>query len=129
MSGAALPVFAAVAAGGALGASARYGLALLALGAAFPWATLTANVVGSFLIGWAGATLLREDAPARPLATAFVMAGFCGGFTTFSLFSLEALTFYRAGSPATAALYALVSLATWIPACAAGWRLGEALRS
>lgn len=120
---------AAVAAGGALGALARYGLAVAAIGAAFPWATLAANVAGSFLIGWASAVFLRESAPARPLATAFVMAGFCGGFTTFSLFSLEALTLWRDGAAGLAALYVAASLATWLPACAAGLRFGEAVRS
>lgn len=120
---------AAVAAGGALGALARYGLAMLAMGAVFPWATLAANVVGSFLIGWASDAFLREGAPARPLATAFVMAGFCGGFTTFSLFSLEALAFWRDGAAGMAILYVAASLATWLPACAAGLRFGEALRS
>ncbi|TVR08672.1 MAG: CrcB family protein [Salinarimonadaceae bacterium] len=122
-------ILAVVAAGGALGALARYGLAILTLGAAFPWATLLANILGSFLIGWAGAALLREGAPPRPLATAFVMAGFCGGFTTFSLFSLEAVSLWRDGAPELAALYVAVSLVTWLPACAAGWRFGEALRS
>ena len=84
----------AVALGGAVGALSRYGLvlAMARLGAgSFPWATLTANVGGSFLIGliW---TLLEQksllDSPWRAL----LVVGLLGGFTTFSSFSLETLT-------------------------------------
>lgn len=85
--------FLLVAGGGALGAMARYGLGLaaarLAPGAAWPWATLTANVVGGLLMGLlAGWLALRAGAHQESLRL-FAAVGVLGGFTTFSAFSLE----------------------------------------
>lgn len=84
----------AVALGGAVGAVSRYGLVLTVArlgGAGFPWATLIANVGGSFLIGliW---VLLEHRAMLDSPWRALLIVGILGGFTTFSAFSLETLT-------------------------------------
>ncbi|MDE6499264.1 MAG: fluoride efflux transporter CrcB [Rikenella sp.] len=92
--------------GGFAGAVARYGagIATAALvgerSGRFPWSTLAVNVVGSFLIGW----LLRyvEQGSVQHLLG---VVGFCGGFTTFSTFSLESVRLLREGHTAMAVLY------------------------
>lgn len=114
-----------VAIGAALGSLARYLVSLAALamlGAHFPAGTLAANVAGSFLI----ALLARREAAGAFGATvsAFWLAGFCGGFTTFSVFSLETLIFIQDGRAAMAAIYVAVSLVLWLGGAAFGWRLG-----
>jgi CrcB protein len=97
----------AVAIGGALGSLARYwasGWAAAAFGETFPFGTLIVNVTGSFVIGLF-ATLTGADG--RLLVEAqwrtFVMIGLCGGFTTFSSFSLQTLNLLRDGEHAYAA--------------------------
>jgi CrcB protein len=85
----------AVAAGGALGSLARFWLAELCLRlglTSFPWATLIANVSGSLLIGLlAGAMTVEGRFPATPATRLFWLVGVCGGYTTFSSFSLQTL--------------------------------------
>jgi CrcB protein len=85
-----------VALGGAIGSIARVwcsGLVAGTFGQTFPWGTLVVNVVGSFIIGFT-ATLTGPDGRLFVPSDAriFVMVGFCGGFTTFSSFSLQTLT-------------------------------------
>ena len=91
-----------VALGSALGGVARFGLTLLAAriwGEAFPWGTIAINVLGSFVIGFFGTLTLPGGAlPASIGLRAFVMVGLCGGFTTFSSFSLQTLVLARDGS-------------------------------
>ncbi len=78
-----------VAAGGALGAVARYGVGRLLPASGWPWPTLTVNVVGGLLMGLlAGWLAFRGGAQAETLRL-FVAVGLLGGFTTFSAFSLE----------------------------------------
>jgi len=90
-----------VAVGSALGGAARYwcaGLAARLLGEAFPWGTAFVNVAGSFVIGFVATVTGAEERLLLPSdARAFLMAGFCGGFTTFSAFSIETLTLARGG--------------------------------
>jgi CrcB protein len=104
----------AVALGGALGSLGRYWIAELfaALGVlAFPWATLFANVTGSFLIGFI-ATLTGPDGRllVAPELRQFWMAGICGGYTTFSSFSLQTLTLAQGGEWARAGLNVVLSV-------------------
>lgn len=91
-----------VALGSALGGVGRYGFGLLAArlwGETFPWGTVVINVVGSFVIGFFGAlTVPGGVLPANPSLRTFVMVGICGGFTTFSSFSLQTLSLARDGS-------------------------------
>ena len=115
--------YVAVAIGSALGGVARYGFALLVarwLGDAFPWGTILINILGSFVIGFF-ATLTRPDGRWRvaPALRLFVMVGICGGYTTFSAFSLQTFELLRHGA-ALAALanvglsLALCLLAVWL---------------
>jgi CrcB protein len=105
----------AVALGGALGTVVRYELALAEPvgGGQFPWATFTANLVGSFVLGIAVVALAdgrRGDVVARP----FAAVGFCGGLTTFSTWMVESVLLTRDGEGGTALLYLVVSLVTGI---------------
>ncbi|MGH6890301.1 MAG: fluoride efflux transporter CrcB [Rhizomicrobium sp.] len=88
-------MYLAVMAGGALGTGVRFflsGLIANAFGQTFPWGTLIVNATGSFIIGFFGA-LTGPDGRFLVSGTArqFVMIGICGGYTTFSSFSLQTL--------------------------------------
>jgi CrcB protein len=119
----------AVAVGGAMGSVARFWLAnvMTALtGPRFPWGTLLINVVGSFVIGLvAGATLTpaRVDMPAD--IRIFLMTGICGGFTTFSAFSLQTLQLIQTGDVVPAMGYAVGSVVLCVIATYCGWALGR----
>ena len=112
-----------VAIGSALGGMARYwcsGFAARLIGEWFPWGTLIVNVVGSFVIG-AFAALSASEGPflIRPEIRIFVMVGLCGGYTTFSSFSLQTFTLWREGewlwAGANSALsFILCLLAVWL---------------
>jgi CrcB protein len=109
-----------VAIGGAIGAIARYmtNIGLLRLiGPGFPWGTLTVNVVGSFLMGLAWVLLdVRGAMRFAPL----VMTGVLGGFTTFSAFSLDAVTMVERGQAGLGLIYVAASVAASIAALFAG---------
>ncbi|MEZ5777784.1 MAG: fluoride efflux transporter CrcB [Paracoccaceae bacterium] len=109
-----------VALGGALGASARYltnVAAMRLIGPGFPWGTVAANVVGSFLMGAIVVVLAHRDA--TRLAP-FLMTGLLGGFTTFSAFSLDALTLWERGQTGIAAAYVLGSVVLSLAAIVVG---------
>ena len=110
-----------VALGGALGASARYGLSLLPAKGDFPVLTLFTNLLGALLIGLVVG--LAGQAGWSQGRLLFWKTGVCGGFTTFSTFSLESLTLLQKGKPGPAGLYILLSVA----GCLAGVALGQAL--
>jgi CrcB protein len=99
-----------VAAGGALGAGARYLVnvaTMRALGPGFPWATIVVNVAGSFLMGMLVVWLARRGGTGW---APFLMTGVLGGFTTFSAFSLDVATLWERGEAGLAAAYALGSV-------------------
>lgn len=100
-----------VALGGAIGASGRYLTGVLAvrlMGHGFPWGTLAVNVIGSFAMGVLVVALAQYNATRfAPL----LMTGVLGGFTTFSAFSLDAVTLFERGALMTAALYVGASVA------------------
>ena len=112
-----------VALGSALGGMARYwcsGFAARLIGEWFPWGTLIVNVTGSFIIG-AFAALSAAEGPflIRPEWRIFVMVGVCGGYTTFSSFSLQAFSLWREGewfwAGANSVLsFVLCLLAVWL---------------
>lgn len=117
-----MQAFLLVAAGGALGAMARYGAGLitLALGwSAFPWATLCVNVAGGLAMG-ALAGWLGEGGHALRL---LLGVGVLGGFTTFSAFSLDVLRLIESNQIAAAAAYVLASVVISIGACWIGLAL------
>jgi len=120
-----------VALGGAIGSVARFLLAVWVaerLDETFPWGTLTVNVTGSFIIGVA-AVLSGPDGRWMVPADAriFVIAGLCGGFTTFSAFSLQTLMLLRDGDVARAGLNIAVSVTLCLAAVWLGAVAGAAL--
>ena len=120
-----LPVYISVALGGAVGSVSRFAVSTFMLsrfGSAFPWGTFSVNVLGSFLIG----LLFFAVSPEGKMQVSdnvrqLFIAGFCGGFTTFSSFSLEALIQLRAGDIGKAGLYVLASVLLCIVAVWAGY--------
>ena len=109
--------------GGALGTLARYGISVAALPIShrFPWSTLVINVAGSFAIGFFGAlTLAHGRYPAPENLRLFVMVGLCGGFTTFSSFSLQTLELLQGGAFSRAALNVVASVMLCLLAVALG---------
>src|SRR5689334_63739 len=117
-----------VAIGGALGSVGRYWLNGLIsstrFGETFPLGTLAINVSGSFLIGVIGALAVPEgrlDSPTRAFATQFLMIGICGGFTTFSSFSLQTLALVRDREWLYAGGNVLLSVALCLIAVWLGW--------
>jgi CrcB protein len=126
MAGDPSPLFATlnVAAGGAVGAAARYHLgrgvtSIAGPEAAFPWATLTVNIAGclamGLLMGWLG----RVDGGMESQRL-LLGVGLLGGFTTFSAFSLEMLQLFERGAAGLAVLYAGVSVLAGLAALTAG---------
>ena len=124
-----------VALGGAIGSAGRFwlnGIISERIGETFPWGTLIINVTGSFIIGLLASLAQPEgrmDSPSRAFATQFVMIGICGGYTTFSSFSLQTLNLLRdrewlyAGGNAVLSVV-LCMLAVWL-----GWLLGSIFNS
>ncbi len=101
--------------GGALGSGARYwcsGFAAHHFGETFPWGTLIVNVLGSFIIGFF-ATFTGPDGRfiVSTEARQFVMVGLCGGYTTFSSFSLQTLNLVRDGEMGRAGANIALSVA------------------
>lgn len=117
-----------IALGSGLGGALRiiFGELSLGLGLATPWATFTANSLGSFLIGWlVGVWTSEGRSKQAPLAWHFWITGFCGGLTTFSLFSWEVLEFIQAGSGQIAGLYAASSMGIGIIGASLGFALSK----
>ena len=110
---------------GCVGALARYGIGVAVGVRPFPWATLTINLVGSFLLGLVvvlGAERGWPEPTTVPLAV-----GFLGAFTTFSTFSYESYTLLRTDRVVTAAAYVAVSVVGGVVAAAAGYATGRAV--
>jgi CrcB protein len=119
----------AVAVGGAIGSVGRFwltGVMMGLTGPRFPWGTLLINVLGSFVIGLvAGVTLNAERIGMHPDLRIFLMTGVCGGFTTFSAFSLQTLELMQNGDLIPAFGYAAGSVVLCVVATFAGWMLGR----
>lgn len=114
-------VLAAVAAGGALGAPARYEVTRLVhlTPGTFPWATFWTNVTGSLALGFVLVVVAERFPPTRYLRP-FFATGFLGAYTTFSTFMVEAVTLTKDGHAVVAGTYLLASVATGFPAVGAG---------
>ena len=124
-----LQMILAVAAGGALGSVARYMVGVgstKVFGLSFPWGTLIINIVGSFLIGvFVEMFALRWDLPQE--ARVFLTVGICGGFTTFSAFSLDAYVLIERGEWWLATAYVAGSVVLSIAALVAALHLVRAV--
>jgi len=120
-----------VALGGAAGRMGRAWVGIAAarlFGMGFPWGTMIVNILGSAVIGVFAATALS---PSRtilsPELRIFLMVGFCGGFTTFSSFSLQTFELLRDGRAGAALANIVVSVCVCIAAAAAGYLATAAL--
>ena len=124
-----------VAIGGALGTAGRYwlsGLVARLIGETFPWGTLVVNVSGSFVIGILAALTAPEGKmtpQSRVFATQLLVTGICGGYTTFSSFSLQTLNllrdrewFYAGGNVLLSVI--LCTIAVWL-----GYVIGSMLNA
>ena len=119
-----------IALGGAIGTLARYGVSTFATpySQALPWGTIFINISGSFVIGAFGTlTLASGRFPVPEAARLFVMVGLCGGYTTFSAFSLQTLDLLRAGSGAKALFNVVFSVIACILAVGAGYWIASQL--
>lgn len=110
--------------GGFAGSICRYllGLWLKPVGESFPVGTFSANILGCLIIGVAMASFAKNQGDTSTYQL-LIATGFCGGFTTFSSFSLENLQLLQNGHLGTFALYAIGSLVLGLLAVALGWKL------
>nr|WP_282776485.1 fluoride efflux transporter CrcB [Nocardia sp. CC201C] len=120
-------VLAVIAAGGGLGAAARYGLAQLwpTAPGGFPWATLAANMIGCFLIGML-MVAVTEMWVAHHLLRPFLGVGVLGGFTTFSTYANDARALLQPGTVGIAFAYLAGTLVCALFATLAAVRLTRA---
>lgn len=121
-------VLSTIAAGGAVGALARYGVAraLPVAGGGFPWATFAVNVSGSAALGVL-LTIVVERVSGHPLLRPALGTGVLGAFTTFSTMVVDTTLLGRSGHVATAALYVVGSVAAGLLAVTAGMLATRAL--
>ena len=119
-------VLAAVAAGGMVGASARYGIARWSpvVPGQVPWATLWTNLGGSLVLGVV-LVLVLERSRGHRLLRPFLATGAIGAFTTMSTYAVEVALLVRDDHPLTGAVYAVASLIGGVVAAAAGLRIGR----
>jgi CrcB protein len=123
-----LGLFLVVAAGGIVGAPARYLLdqaVTRRAGSRLPWGTLAINVSGSLLLGFLTGLTLAGHLP--PAAKALLGTGFCGAYTTYSTFTFETVRLAENGRYLGAAGNVLVSVLAGLAAAAAGLAVGLAL--
>jgi CrcB protein len=109
---------------------ARFGLGIAVaelVGVRFPWGTLLINILGSFVIGWFDVLTGEFGKLSVPAdARVFVLVGICGGFTTFSSFSLQTMQLLQGGEALRAGAYILASVALCLLATWAGMTLARA---
>ena len=115
--------FLAVGLGGAVGAMGRYAISLLPWRGSFPLLTLLTNLLGAVLIGFVAGLAARGKLSAY--AGLFWKTGVCGGFTTFSTFSLESLTLLSRQRYALAGLYMVLSVGLCLLGILLGRRLSQ----
>lgn len=120
-----------IALGSAIGGMGRYwcnGLVTARLGPEFPWGTILVNVAGSLIIGVAAALSASIDRSwLGPDARAFIMVGFCGGYTTFSAFSLQTLDLLNNGEWIRAGGNILLSVVLCLIAVWIGYLAGNGI--
>ena len=114
--------------GSALGGVLRYALTRITIPISYgvPWGTIIINVLGSFVIGYFGTLTLQTGRyPASDNLRLFVMVGVCGGFTTFSSFSLQTFDLMRSGAWGRAMANVVVSVVLCVAAVGAGHMLAH----
>lgn len=116
-----------VALGGALGALGRYAISLIPIKSDFPYLTLITNLIGALLIGFVVGTV-SERKDTNPNAVLFWKTGVCGGFTTFSTFSLEACELLQNQKYFVGGLYILLSVTLCIFGIICGKKLAMLIR-
>lgn len=116
----------AIAAGGALGTLARYGVdrSLVAPPFGFPWATFTVNMTGALLLGLI-VTLVAERWPPTRFVRPFAAIGFCGGYTTFSTLVVEAALLTQHGRVGPAVVYVVASVVVGLASAVLGMSLAR----
>lgn len=114
--------FLSVALGGAIGAMGRYAISLIPIKTEFPILTLITNIVGAVIIGFI-VGIVSEKNDVSPNWVLFWKTGVCGGFTTFSTFSLEAVTLFENKSFLLGGLYIMLSVIGCIIGVWSGKRL------
>jgi len=114
-----------VAIAGAAGAVLRYRIGLAVGVRAFPWATLSINVIGTFALALIVAGPLAQRW--GPTATAAIGAGLLGGFTTFSTFGYETITLIRDQRLGAAGAYVIASIVLGLGSAAIGYLIGRSL--
>ena len=114
--------FLLVALGGGIGSVLRYGASLVINTKYFPWSTLVVNIIGSFLIGLILALSIKEESFLYHWKL-FLATGVCGGFTTFSAFSLENMELLQSGKYLLAITYIIVSVVLGIASAFLGFKL------
>lgn len=113
-----------VALGGGLGAMGRYAISLIPFRGSFPFLTLITNIIGAIVIGFiAGIAASRKDI--SPGLILFTKTGICGGFTTFSTFSLEAYQLFDAHRFFPGVIYLLLSVAGCLCGIYCGMRIAS----
>ena len=118
--------FVLVAAGSAFGGVLRYLVSQgLAAQKGFPWATLSVNVVGSFLIGLLSGLIVRHCGGNGESVRLFAVVGFCGGFTTFSTFSNETFRLLEGSQWLAAVGYVGVSVLAGLAAVFLGYLISR----
>ncbi len=117
-----------VALGGAVGASARYALSLIPIKTEFPFLTFITNIIGAVLIGFVVGIFNDRESGSENLVL-FWKTGVCGGFTTFSAFSLEAFNLFESKRYTIGSAYMILSCIFCILGVLCGKKLSAAFRS
>ncbi|EJT05377.1 fluoride efflux transporter CrcB [Rhizobium sp. CCGE 510] len=118
-----------VAVGGAIGSLLRYYVGqwtLRLMGPAFPWGTLAVNIVGCFVIGVFSELIARRFNASVELRL-LLITGFLGGFTTFSAFSLDAISLFERGEAVAGGIYIVASVGLSMAAVMSGLAVMRAL--
>jgi fluoride exporter len=124
-------IYVCVGGGSALGGMGRFwlsGLIARRVGETFPWGTLAVNISGSLVIGFLAAMIgpeSRLNPKLNPFILQFLMIGICGGYTTFSSFSLQTLNLLRDGQWLHAGVNAVFSLVFCLVAVWVGHSIGQ----